>query len=173
MPNWTFHNDWATRLGVPREIAKWVTVREDVPKFSEEEQKKYKGRVPKYPPTYQEMENAGIDHLKAWILHLLIDELRDFLEAVAKSEVLPESEIIGLATERLQFSPLLRVLPDTGVEGEVKTFFLKNLGDISTGVYVFLKANNPYVEVNYHAANKLTKSVENNTEAIQRIPGTH
>lgn len=169
MPNWTFHNDWATRLGVPREIAKWVNLREDVPKLPEEEQKKYKDRVPKYPPTYQEMEKASINHLKAWILHLLIDELEDILEAVTKSEVLPERDIIKLATDSLQFSPLLRVLPDTGIGGEVKTFFLKNLGDISTGVYAFLKANNPYVEMNYHAANKLTKSVEHNTKAIQRI----
>jgi rubrerythrin len=169
MPNWTFHNDWATRLGVPREIAKWVNVREDVPKFPEEDQKRYKGRVPKHPPTYQEMEKASIDHLKAWILHLLIDELEGFLEAVAESEVLSESELIKLATDGLQFSSLLRVLRDTGVEGEVKTFFLKNLGGISTGVYAFLKANNPYVEMLYYEANKPTKSVKPNTEVVQKI----
>jgi hypothetical protein len=154
MPNWTFHNDWATRLGVPREIAKWINVREDIPKFPEEEQKKYKGRVPEYPPTYQEMKSESIEHLKAWILHLLIDELEDILEAVAKSEVLPESEIIKLAKDGLQFSPLLRVLPDTDVEGEVKTFFLKNLGDISRGVYEYLCANNPYVEMNRNTIKK-------------------
>ena len=169
MPNWTSHNDWATRLAIPREIAKWVNLREDVPKFPKEEQKRYKGRVPEYPPNYQEMGNASVNHLKAWILHLLVDELEDILEPVAESEVLPESDIIELAIDGLQFSPLIRVLPDTGVEGEVKTFFLKNLGDISTGVYAFLKANNPYIEMNYHAANKLTKSVEHNTEAIQII----
>ncbi len=169
MPNWTFHNDWATRLGVPREIAKWVNVREDVPKFSDEEQKTYKGRIPKYPPTYQEMGKVSTDHLKAWILHLLIDELEDILEAVAKSEELPESDIIKLTTDGLQFSPLLRVLPDTGVEGEVKTFFLTNLRDISKGAYEFLCANNPYVEMNRNAADRLTKSIEPNGEVVQKI----
>jgi len=123
MPNWTFHNDWAERLGIPRDIAKWVNVREDIPKFSEEEQKKYKGRVPKYPPTYQEMENSSINHLKAWILHLLIDELEDILEAIAESEVLPENEIIELTTElcriRIVYHDFLLYLTSPLVKGWV------------------------------------------------------
>lgn len=158
MPNWTFHNDWAAQLGVPRDVAKWINVREDIPQFPEEEQKKYKGRVPKYPPTHQEMENASVNHLKAWILHLLIDELEETLEATAESELRPESDIIGLAIDELQSSRLLRVLPDTGVQGEVKTFFLNNLGDISKGTYQYVSAANPYVEMNRNIAKKNRKN---------------
>jgi len=160
MPNWTFHNDWATRLGVPRDIAKWVNVREDVPKFPEEEQAKFKGRVSKDPPSRQEMEKVSSLHLKAWILHLLIDELEDTLEYIAESEDLPPEEMIDATIDVLQFSPVVRILSDTGVEGEVKAFFLKHVREISTGVFKSPKTANPYIEIDTKEKNALEKEFE-------------
>jgi len=138
MPGWTLHNNWAVKMGIPRNIAAWVNVREDVPKFPPEEQKSKFPQVSTMPVTFDDWES--LEHKKAWLLHLLIDEVEDTAEKIIEEAWVNDIELIDIAAIELvkinvTLSPLVRMMSGKNGLGEVKVFFLENLQAITEEVW--------------------------------------
>src|SRR5208283_3022812 len=118
MPNWKFHNEWAAKLGIPRDVANWVNKREDLPKFKKSVDKglqRFKESMPDSEPTYNEMASKGTGYLRAWILHILIDEIEDICEDLGKNsigEYKPGTDLYEEAKEIYLCNSFLRLVPD-------------------------------------------------------------
>jgi len=141
MPNWKFHNNWAESFGIPRYLANSVNKREDMPKiehFDDPELQEQKESMPDYQPTYEEMEEKGPQYLKAWILHLALDELENIsmrnLDNLAKvydgelkrNDIIKAKELLkGATIANFTGSELLRAMP-----GDILDFIMGHLDDI-------------------------------------------
>jgi hypothetical protein len=118
MPNWKFHNEWAVKMGLPKEVANWVNKREDLPKMSDVKDKglsKFKTNIPNEQPTYDEMKEKGDYYLRAWLLHILIDELEDMCDidfGHALKEYEMGADLYVEAKEYFLCTPILRIVPN-------------------------------------------------------------
>ena len=73
MPGWKLHNDWAVKIGIERKVANRVNYLEDLPHIPDTDW--FRGYIPDHHPTVEEMQKEDLNYLKAWILHLIIDEV--------------------------------------------------------------------------------------------------
>jgi integrase len=131
MPNWKFHNDWAVKLGISRDVANWVNKREDLLQFEKSDDKglqRFKESMPDSQPTYNEMASKGTDYLRAWILHILIDEIEDICENLSKNsigEYKHGADLYKEAKEIYLCNYFLRLVPD-----DILSFVSTNLNEL-------------------------------------------
>ena len=130
MPNWKYHNDWAERFGIPRSLANWVNKREDFPKFdrcNDKSLEKQRQTFPNTQPSYEDMQNEGQQHLEAWLLHILIDELEDICDDLS-DDISPLDKGKDLYKEAIELfiaNPLLRAFPS-----KISSFVLDNITEL-------------------------------------------
>jgi len=138
MPGWTLHNNWAVKMGIPRSIAAWVNVREDVPKFPKEEQE---SRYPRVSTQYVTIDDwESVEHKKAWLLHLLIDELEDTMDGIIENAFVDDIDLIDeavvvIAEGLVLRSPVVRMFGGNSYMGGVLKFFKDNLDEIAEDVF--------------------------------------
>lgn len=143
MPNWKFHNDWAVKLGIPRDIANWVNKREDMPKidhFDDKGLQKFKENLPEDLPTYNEMAKKGGEYLRAWILHILIDEIEDICEYLSENALEKYetgTDLYEEAKDMFFSNSLLRLVPD-----DIQKFISANINELIKDMPV------PYFQMN-------------------------
>lgn len=129
MPNWKLHNDWAVKLGISRQVANLVNKREDLPKIpfcDDKSLQKFKEQLPDTQPTYDEMSKMGSEYLRAWILHLLIDEMEDICEyIIADKGADDNSDLYKETKDMFCNNALLRLTPD-----DINNFIFNNMDDL-------------------------------------------
>jgi hypothetical protein len=131
MPNWNLHNDWATKLGIERKVSNWVNKREDKPRIdvSSTMDKRLQANLmtfPDTPPTYDEITNLGDAYLKAWMLHLVLDEIEDTYEyLVSKARRHKNDNIRDDIIAIVLDSPFYRLVPN-----DIHTFVTEHLDTI-------------------------------------------
>ena len=120
-----------------RDIANWVNEREDLPKFKKSDDKGlqlFKENMPDSQPTYNEMANKGTDYLRAWILHILIDEIEDICEDLSKNsigEYKHGADLYKEAKEIYLCNYFLRLVPD-----DILSFVSTNLDELIQNIPV-------------------------------------
>lgn len=102
MPFWKFHDDWAEKMEIKRKISLFVNVHEDKIWYFEALQKGNK--PPDLRTRLDFMRGKGPDYVKAWILHLVLDEITDspagYLEDGVVIFSLKEAERVVKQVER-------------------------------------------------------------------------
>lgn len=128
MPNWKLHNDWATKLGIPRQIANWINQRDDLPKIEhcdDNSLEKLRQKMPNIQPTYDEIANKGREYLDAWILHILIDEIEDTCSFILGDEDTIGRDLYEETKSMFLYNTLLRLVPDN-----ILNFLKANLDEL-------------------------------------------
>lgn len=143
MPNWKFHNEWAVKMGIPIQISNWVNKREDLPKFDQSNNKSlqaFKDSMPDSQPDYTEMANKGTDYLKAWMLHVLIDELEDICESIVEDGLKEYGigiDLYEVASDLFNYNNLLRLMPS-----DITKFISDNMKELLVNMPI------PYFQIN-------------------------
>ena len=143
MPNWKFHNAWAVKMGIPKEVANWVNKREDLPQFDKSNDKglqAFRATIPDHQPDYNEMLAKGNEYLRAWMLHVLIDELENICEDLAEDglkEFEEGTDLYEVAKDMFNTNGLLRLIPN-----ELTKFISDNMDKLLEDMPV------PYFQMN-------------------------
>jgi len=151
MPNWKTHNKWSVELGIDKATANWVNKREDLPQFESSNDKglqAFRQTMPETQPTYDEMKDKGNDYLKAWILHIVLDEIEDTYEYLIEEQI-SVSNIEKEIKDMVLNTPLSRLIPD-----DIYNFVFDNFRYILSDI----KAANIKIGLAEHFNSKAPKS---------------
>src|SRR5271157_1041630 len=84
--------------------------------------------MPDSEPTYNEMAGKGTEYLRAWILHILVDEIEDICEDLGKNAIGEYKHGVDLYKEAKEIylcNSFLRLVPD-----DILSFISTNLDEL-------------------------------------------